>query len=210
MKFEVTYDKGKNVYDFALDDGRSTTVHAKALDRMELWTKDEIDEETFTELLKTEAEIVLEKKAFSLLERRAYSRREFFDKLYKYESDKEIRNRLLEKLEDLGLIDDEEYARQCACHYMETKHSSLREAKNKMIYDKKLSSDIVETALEEYEDSEYDNMIYIIEKNYLRKIESARDWRDVQKVIAAVARKGFPLSEVIEAVKEYAEEYEEE
>ena len=57
-------------------------------------------------------------KALNLLEFRAHSRKEIFDKLRRF-TDAQTAGEVADALEEAGLINDEEYAYQCAHDLME-------------------------------------------------------------------------------------------
>ena len=202
MKFEIKFVK-KDIYSLKIEDGREFEIHMAVLDSDSMWTKSEIEEETITKLLKDEAAYVLMEKAKKLSEYCFYSRKEFFNKLYKYEQDTEIRNMVLDKFEEYGIINDDSYAKRCAEYFIKTKHLSQRETKNRMTFLRGLSSETAENVICEFEDSDIENLNYLIEKKYYRYFEDSEDKKEIYKGKAALLRLGFKTCDIDNAVEDY-------
>ena len=202
MRFETEFVK-KDIYLLKIEDGREFEIHMAVLDSDSMWTKSETDEETITKLLKDEAAYVLMEKAKKLSEYRSYSRKEFFNKLYKYEQDTEIRNMVLDKFEEYGIINDYAYAKRCAEYFIKTKHLSQREAKNKMTFLRGLSSESAENVLCEFEDSDIENLGYLIERKYQKYFEDIEDKKEIYKGKSALLRLGFKTCDIDNAVEDY-------
>lgn len=202
MRFETEFVK-KDIYLLKIEDGREFEIHMAVLDSDSMWTKSETDEETITKLLKDEAAYVLMEKAKKLSEYRSYSRKEFFNKLYKYEQDTEIRNMVLDKFEEYGIINDDAYAKRCAEYFIKTKHLSQREAKNRMTFLRGLSSESAEDVLCEFEDSDIENLGYLIERKYQKYFEDIEDKKEIYKGKSALLRLGFKACDIDNAVEDY-------
>lgn len=202
MRFETEFVK-KDIYLLKIEDGREFEIHMAVLDSDSMWTKSETDEETITKLLKDEAAYVLMEKAKKLSEYRSYSRKEFFNKLYKYEQDTEIRNMVLDKFEEYGIINDDAYAKRCAEYFIKTKHLSQREAKNRMTFLRGLSSESAEDVLCEFEDSDIENLGYLIERKYQKYFEDIEDKKEIYKGKSALLRLGFKTCDIDNAVEDY-------
>lgn len=202
MKYEIN-QKEKDIYKISFEDGSEAEIHMAVIDKLCLWTKQSADEETITRLLKAEAVYVLQKKACSSLAARAYSSGEMTEKLKKYESDEEIIKEVVENLKECDLIDDMRYAKDYAYYYMNTKHCSIREAYNKMTYIKKIPPSAAHDALSEYEMQETENLEYLINRRYGRKIDDFNDYKQVCKVKASLCRLGFAASDIDNAIEVY-------
>ena len=83
---------------------------------------------------------------------------------------------------------------------------SKREAVQKMLL-KGVPYDLAKAVLEETEADEQTQIKNLIDKKYRTKLT---DQKGVEKVFAALARKGFSYSAVKEALKSYIEESEDE
>lgn len=137
------------------------------------------------------------------LERRDYSAKELADKLYgKFEP--EYISFAVERMIELGLINDEAYAIHKAERMLKEQGMSMRLAKQKLIQ-KGLGRDQIEQALEGVE---YDGVAAakaLIEKKYASKIGNQDDLR---RTYQALLRRGFSHSDIKQALKEIKEDLE--
>ena len=144
-------------------------------------------------------------KALNLLEYRAHSRRELFDKLKRF-SDIDTVNEVLDMLEDGGLIDDEAYAFQYAHDLMEMK--LLGPARLKMELAKRgIKDEIAEEAIyaaeAEIGDAE-ERLLRIIELRYKNLLS---DEKNCKKVINSLFRLGYGYDIIKEAIYKVKEEF---
>ena len=137
------------------------------------------------------------------LERRDYSAKELADKLYgKFEP--EYISFAVERMTELGLINDEAYAIHKAERMLKEQGMSMRLAKQKLMQ-KGLGRDQIEQALEGVE---YDGVAVpkaLIEKKYATKIGNQDDLR---RTYQALLRRGFSHSDIKQALKEIKEDLE--
>ncbi|MBQ7873844.1 MAG: regulatory protein RecX [Oscillospiraceae bacterium] len=143
-------------------------------------------------------------KALNLLEYRAHSRRELFDKLKRF-ADIETVNEVLDMLEDGGLIDDEAYAFQYAHDLMEMKllgPSRLKMELSRKGIDEDTAEQAIWTAEQEIGSAEerLDRLIEIRYKNMLS------DEKNRTKTINALFRLGFGYDMIKEAIYKVKEE----
>lgn len=145
------------------------------------------------------------KRAMYLLGSRDYSSAALREKLLKNYSE-ETADRVIEDMTEYGFLDDEEYAGKLAASLVKGKKYGLYRAKTEMRH-KGVPETLIEDALSQYEHDDYvEQLKELIRKKYSDKIE---DREDRQKVIAALARRGFGFSEIKEAVMGVlAEDYE--
>lgn len=143
-------------------------------------------------------------KALNLLEYRAHSRLELFDKL-KVFAERETVNEVLDMLEDGGLIDDEAYAYQYAHDLMEMKllgPSRLRmELKRKGI-DEETAERAIFAAEEEIGTAE-ERLERIIEIRYKNQLT---DEKNSKKVINSLFRLGYGYDMIKDAIYKVKEE----
>ena len=140
-----------------------------------------------------------------MLEYRAHSRRELFDKLKRF-SDIDTVNEVLDMLEDGGLIDDEAYAFQYAHDLMEMK--LLGPARLKMELAKRgIKDEIAEEAIyaaeAEIGDAE-ERLLRIIELRYKNLLS---DEKNCKKVINSLFRLGYGYDIIKEAIYKVKEEF---
>jgi regulatory protein len=107
----------------------------------------------------------------------------------------------VERMAELGLIDDEKYARRLL------ESLTMSGASEKEIYfklkNKGISSDIAKEVLSESETDESEKIKGLLYTKYQNKLETQEG---VQKVIASLARKGFSFSDIKDALRAYNEE----
>lgn len=139
-------------------------------------------------------------KALLLLGYRDHSKKELIDKL-KRKFDEKTSELAVEKMCELSLVDDAEFAKKLCREMIEQKGASKRAAEQKL-YEKGVARDIIETTLSLYKDDECDAIRMIVEKKYLLKL---RDREKRALVFAALARKGFKASDIKTVLCEYSE-----
>ncbi len=146
------------------------------------------------------------KRAMYLLGSHDYSSCALRDKLLNNYSE-ETADRVIEDMTDYGFLNDGEYARKLAASLIKRKKYGLYRARAEMKR-KGVPEELIGEALEEYERDDYiEQLKDLIRKKYSDRIIE-RD--DRQKVIVALARRGFGFSEIKEAMLEVLEEYEDE
>ena len=142
-------------------------------------------------------------KAYNLLSYRSHSRRELYTKLCR-NFDSDCAETACNKMENLGLINDEEYCKAKAEYLINVKKCSLAEVKAKLLT-LGINKDIIKSCIELYDsDVQAENLRYIIEKKYYSKLDQP------QKVIAALMRKGFSYSDIKSALRSMEIETEDE
>ena len=105
------------------------------------------------------------------------------------------------RMKELSLIDDESYAERLAERLLASA-VSRREALFKMV-NKGLPRDVASAALDMFECNPCDQIRALVNKKYRTKLADAES---VQKVFAALARKGFNYGDIKTVLKEYSEE----
>ena len=109
-----------------------------------------------------------------------------------------------ERMTELGLIDDEKFARRLA-EILESSGSSEKEIYFKLV-NKGVPSNVAKEVLSERETDESEKIKKLLYTKYQSKLNTDEG---VQKVIASLARKGFSFSDIKDAIRAYNEEIEE-
>ena len=104
------------------------------------------------------------------------------------------------EMQRLDLLDDEKFARHRAKYLLE-KHKSAREISQSLAR-LGIDRETVQAVLEELDPSGEDACYAVVQKNYLRKLAAGE--RD--KVLAALARRGFTFAEAKGAVQRALDE----
>ncbi|MBQ9229471.1 MAG: regulatory protein RecX [Eubacterium sp.] len=163
----------------------------------------EIDEEEWQALVHAINYRKAVNKCFDLLSRRDHSVKELKTKLLR-SVDPESADAAIDRMLELGYLDDEKYAKALLHHLTENKNMSAAFIRQEM-FRRGVPGEIVTALLSE---TEIDNVAAIEElivKKYRTKLlaENGRE-----KVIAALMRKGFSYSDIREAFRNLEEEYE--
>ena len=133
-------------------------------------------------------------KAYNLLSYRSHSRKELHTKLCRY-YDAECADAACDKMEDIGLINDEEYCKAKAEYLINVKKCSLGETRLKLLT-LGINKDIIECCMESYDqDTQRENLVRLLQTKYRSRLDNP------QKVIASLMRKGFRYGEIRAALK---------
>lgn len=137
-------------------------------------------------------------RAFHLLSYRDHSKKELYDKLLKNTTD-EIATQTVIKMEELGYVNDENYAEKMAEFYLNYKNFSYRRSLFEL-KKKGINEELARMCLDSCEVDAIDQIRKIIEQKYYRYLG---DFKGNQKVINALARLGFSYSDIKEVINEY-------
>ncbi len=140
-------------------------------------------------------------RALYLLDERDYGYVEMFKKL-ENNYPEEICYGVVNDLARLGLIDDRRYAAKCAEYFLTRKLWGKYRAREEMRR-RGIPAELIDEALEEYDDGSQDRLRELVEKKYARKLSEENG---VNKVKAALARQGFSYDEIKRVLAEYEEE----
>ncbi len=149
------------------------------------------------------------RRACYLLDERDYSYSMMYQKLMRTYQDRPLCQRVMEQLVQCGSIDDRRYASRLAEYLVERKRFGIYRASQEM-YRKGLDKNLIEEALEPFEDAAEENIPLVLEKKYGRILTDPDDWKAREKVIAGMARLGYNYRAVKDAIEDYFEELEEE
>lgn len=148
-------------------------------------------------------------RALYLLDHRDYSYVELFHKLEKNYSE-DTCYRVMDRMVELGAVNDNRYAEGLARHYVEVKHFGSRRAFQEM-RNRGLTSEVIKRALSVYDEDEettwYDRLYELVETKYLRYLD---DEKGVNKVKNALVRYGYSYDLIREVLRGIDEEYGEE
>lgn len=160
---------------------------------------EEIDDDRLLELIKASDSRRAKEKALWLISYRDHSEGELRQKLSKDYGEEAVNN-AVERLMELGLINDEDFAKKYA-ESLSHKHMSQRQIKQKLRL-KGIDKDLSEDAVENLSLDEKDEIRALINKKYIRKLS---DEADVRRTVAALQRRGFSYSDIKSVINEFAE-----
>ncbi len=183
----------KLYYNIFINNEYFTTLHSEVLDKFSL-KEGKILEDIDLEDIKIYAE---ERKArercLYLISYRDHSWKELYEKLLKSVSE-EVARKSVQKMEDIGLIDDIKYGMALAKKYLVIKKWGFKKAKYELSL-KGISSENIDIIFREYqyEVDILDNIKFIIEKKHKKNL---LDYKGNQKIIASLLRMGHSYSDI--------------
>ena len=163
---------------------------------------DEIDDGDLAAFREAAGSRLAFNSAMFSLDMRDHSEREIRQKLSRKYDEQSV-DTAVEKLLDLGLVNDRRYAELLTRELYERKKYGKNRVRSEL-YRKGIASDTVNEVLEEYEnENEPDNVqtiVDIIRKKYYNKLI---DEKSRQKVVAALVRLGYSFSDIRQAMREF-------
>ena len=199
MKLSVKNGRNNKIHIF-LNDEYSLTVDSEYWYTSAWCAKKEIDEDEFEELKEEIENRRAWNSALDLLSIRSHSEKELIMKLRrKYsQSSAELAAR---KAVELGLLDDMAFAEMYVRELIERKKYGLVRVKNELRL-KGISSQIAESVISSLDIDAKESIINLIERKYARKLS---DEKGKRSVIAALQRMGYSYSDIVSALRQFAE-----
>lgn len=162
---------------------------------------DTLTEEKLTEYLKESEYIRAKSRGMWFLDRADHSEKSLYEKIVRGGISPGSAARAIARLKELGMIDDVRYAERLS-QRMNESNISKREAYAKLI-SKGIPKQIVNEVLADTQFDESRQLAELIDKKYRLKLQTENG---VQKVYAALVRKGFSYGAVRDAIKEYTKQ----
>ena len=186
------------LYLLVLDGEPAMTVDRRTFDESPYKTGALITDEQLRELLEESRRRRAKEKALYLLSMRDHSKAELERKL-SAEAGKDVAAQTAERLEELGLVNDEDYARRLARDLRLRRHYPLRRAVQEM-QSRGVSRDLAQLAAQEVETDDTQQALELLRKKYYNKLHTDDERR---KTTAALARLGFGYEDIRRAMREY-------
>lgn len=190
MKISHTQGRGKKIHLFLDDEYQITTD-------VDFWAEfffkdgEDITQEQWQELIdKINYKKAID-KCYDLLSRRDHSVKELKRKLLRT-VDEQYADKAIERMLDLGYLDDEKYAQKLVQYLAESKRMSKSFIKQEM-FKRGLNQELISVAMEDYEFDSVSSIVELILTKYRNKL-NADDGN--KKVINALLRKGFSYSDI--------------
>lgn len=159
---------------------------------------DQLTDEQLHELIKASDARRANEKALYLLEYRSHSKAELTEKIARTAASKEAAQAAAERMEELGLIDDDKYARNFARELFLRKRYGPMRVKQELRR-KGIDGELIEELLEEYSAGEtfLENMRAILERKYSGWQEDERTRR---RAFGALQRMGYSYEQIREGM----------
>ena len=214
MKLTAKPVKGEKIH-LSLDGEYIATVNADYWFTCGIKSGSEVTPEQLEELLTESARRKMMNKALDLLSMRDYSRRELSDKLVtkawekKEQKDmdlgslKQQASDICDRLEELGLLNEERFARSYVDELIRRKHLSKSGLKTALIQ-KGVQRDIIETVLEEVDVDPVEQIRELLATKF--KNRDLSDEKQKTRTVNALLRLGYRYNEIHAAMGEWMED----
>lgn len=192
-----------STWEMVLDDGEHVYLSSEIVSRFSLEEGREYDDDEWQEIVDENLFRKARERALYLLDYRDYSYIELYKKLENTYPEN-IVDRVMDKMLEIGTINDRRYAAGLAKTYVESRNYGYYKAMQ-MLRQKGITKQIAEEALEPYEESTYERLREYTEKKYSSYLD---DEDGIRKVKNALVRRGYSYDVVNRVVKDIIEEYE--
>ena len=213
MKLTAKPGKGEKIH-LSLDGEYIATVNADYWFTCGIKSGSEVTPEQLEELLTESARRKMMNKALDLLSLRDYSRRELSDKLVtkawekKEQKDmdlgslKQQASDICDRLEELGLLNEERFARSYVDELIRRKHLSKSGLRTALIQ-KGVQRDIIETVLEAVDVDPVEQIRELLATKF--KNRDLTDEKQKTRTVNALLRLGYRYNEIHAAMGEWVE-----
>lgn len=192
----------KGRYALFVDDEFLFSIHSDSFFKTKLAVGLQLTVQELEELRQQDQLLSAKAAAMDTLSRAAQSSGILLQKLTRY-YDPEAAEAAVERMTELGLVDDADYARRLAADGVNLRGYSMARVRQ-VLRQKKLPPEVIEAALESFEDrDESEPIITLLLKKYREKLF---DRDDLRKVVAALQRKGFSYNDIKTALNRIEDE----
>lgn len=168
----------------------------------------EIDDDELYELIQTSEKRRASEKALYLLEHRSHSKKELQDKIKRSGISADIAKAAAEHMEDIGLVNDGDYARNFARTLIYRKKFAKNRIKQEL-KQKGISDDIIEELMSELEGTEeLSSPSAVVRDILIRKYPKfAEDEKIKRRAVSAMMRLGYSYDDIRAAMQEDYDDY---
>ncbi len=198
MLITAAEERRKGMTALYIDGEYAVSVDTLTLASQGFKTGSEISDEELYELLEASKVNRAKEKALCLIEYRSRTRKEISDKLIPLygENASEL---AIERLEELGLIDDEKYAREYAEQLILRKKFSVERAAFEL-FKKGIDRNTAEEILSELEPDPTEQIRDLLETKFARRLSNEKDRA---RTVNSLKAMGYRWSDIKEAMSEY-------
>ena len=184
-----------------LEDGSILRVGEGEVIDFALYAGKELSEEEAVRLQDAARRSGLKSKAIELLMRKPQSRKELGRKLTQWEASPEEAEAICDRLEELGYLNEREYAGRIVRHYAQKGFGErkIRDELYRRGVPRVLWDEVLDQIQEEDSASAIDAFLE-------KKLKGSHDPKDIKKASDALARRGFPWPEISDALRRYGME----
>ena len=206
MKIAALSEYKGETWEIVLESGKKVFVNEMIVSDFRLFEGKEITPAELCSITSADIARKAKKRALYLLGERAFCRAELLAKLEKSYG-AEVAENAVCYVEELGYINDEDYAAKYAEYLIKRKKHGVYRAKQEMLR-KGLARELCENALAEFTEEELDEeLLWLIRKKYNEKIS---DFDGRRKTVAALVRRGYDYSSVKRCIALCLEDFDDE
>ena len=198
MKITEAARRRRSLYLLTLDSGEEVQVDRRTFDESPYEAGRDISPDELAALLALSMYNRARERALYLLGLRDYACRELEKKLLT-EATPEVAAQVVERLQEVGLLDDERYAARTAAALSEYRGMPRRRVEQELRR-RGVEGELARCAAEDLDREDYQQALALIEKKYYNKM---KDPDNRQRVAAALARRGFSYAAVRRAMELY-------
>ena len=205
MKLTVKEGKAKKIHIY-IDEEYRATVDSDYWYSEKYRNYKDINEEELTELLNAVSFRRAYNKGLDFLSRRPYGTKELIKKLCEKGHEKEFAEKACDRLLELCLLNDEEYARILATDLLERKNYSIKRIKQELAF-RGIDRDIIENTVDLLDNDPVSRIIILIKKKYINKIG---DEKGRKRTVDALLRLGYSYSDIksaLNSISDFEDEY---
>ena len=192
----------RSLYRLTLDSGEELPIDKRTFDESPYRVGGQIDAEQLAALAAQSVYNRAHDTALYWLGQRDLSGRELEKKLAAGETPPEVASAVVERLRQVGLLDDAAYARRAARSLAQYKQYPRRRVEQELLR-RGIDRQTAREAVEETDSDDFQQALALVRKKYYNKLTD-RDLR--QKTVAALARRGYPFEVARRAVETAAQE----
>ena len=197
MKIIEVSRRRRQLYLLTFEGGEPIEVDVRTFDESPYNEGCNITEEQLNGLLAVSQYNRARERALYLLGLRDYACKELEQKLYA-EAPPETAAAVVERLRQVGLLDDERYAARLARSLSEGKHYPRRRIEQELRR-RGISSVLIQATISELEGEDFEQALALLQKKYYNKLNDPDSRR---RVVAALARRGFSYGAIRRAMDE--------
>lgn len=205
MKLTVKEGKANKIHIYVDEEYRATVDSDYWYSEKYRNLKD-INEEELTELLGAVSFRRAYNKGLDFLSRRPYGTKELIKKLCEKGHENEASQKACERLSELGLLNDEEYARILSNDLFHRKNYDVKRIRQELAY-RGIPREIIENTVDSLDNDAENRIILVIKKKYLNKLN---DEKGRKRAVDGLMRLGFSYSDIKSALRKVSEFTEEE
>ncbi len=199
MELTAAEPRRKSLTQLYLDGEAAVKVDTEIFVRSGWKPGDEITDEQLHELIEASDERRAREKAMYLLEHRNHSKKELTDKIARTAASREAAKAAADRMEELGLVDDEAFARDYARELFLRKRYGAARVRQELRR-KGIDSELIDSLLEEYgdEDAALENIRAVLDRRYASWPEDEKTRR---RAFAALQRLGYSYDLIRQALQ---------